>query len=128
MPNQNDTTLLSSDPATRKRVVAAILFAAVAVFIAYFGMYQPVHEALASGGALRYYTKGVVLPPVLLYLAILVVTVDVQDGQIFKVNAKNKRTLTRKGWLVALGAVAVAAVAMGAWRLYLNALGFHSGS
>ena len=89
-------------------------------------MYKPVHDALASGGALRYYTKGVVLPPVLLYLAILVVTVDVKDGQIFRINAKNKRTLTRKGWWIALGDVAVAAASLGAWTLYLRALGFHS--
>lgn len=128
MPGPNDTTLLPSDPAARKRAVAAILFAAIAMFIAYFGMYLPVHQALASGGALRYYTKGVVLPPVLLYLAVLVVTVDVKDGQIYAINSKNKRTLTRKGWLVVLGAVAVAAAALGAWRLYLNALGFHSAS
>ncbi len=127
MPGSN-TTLLPSDPAARKRAVASILIAAVAAFVAYIGMVQPVHRALASGGALRYYTKGVVLPPVLLYLAILIVTVDVGDGQIFTINAKNKRTLTRKGWLVALGAVVVAAAAMGAWTLYLRALGFHSAS
>ncbi len=123
-----ETTLLPSDPAARKRAVAAILFGVIAAFIAYVGMYLPVHNALASGGALRYYTKGVVLPPILLYLAILIVTVNVQDGQIYAVNAKNKRALTRKGWLIVLGAVAVGAASLGAWTLYLRALGYHSGN
>lgn len=126
MPDRRDTTLLSADPAMRKRVAGAVLIGAIAAFVAYIGMYRPVHEALESGGALRYYTKGVVLPPVLLYVAVLMVTVDVRDGQIFTVNAKNKRTLTPKGWWVALGACAVGAAALGGWTLYLRALGFHS--
>ena len=51
---------------------------------------------------------------------------DIRDGQIMHVNAKNKKTLTRKGWLVTLGAVVVAALAYAAWIAYLRALGFHS--
>ncbi len=122
----HDEPLLPPDPASRKRVIAAVLLAAVALFVGYIGMYLPVHRALASGGALRYYTKGVLLPPVLLYLAVVIVTVDVGTGQIMTVNAKNKHTLTRKGWLVTSGAVLVGTAAMLCWTMYLRALGFRS--
>ena len=122
----HDEPLIPADLASRKRVIAAVLVAAVAVLIAGVGMYLPVHRALNSGGALRYYTKGVVLPPVLLYVAVLIVTVEVGDGQILAVNAKNKRALPRKGWLVVAGAVLVSAAAMLCWTMYLRALGFQS--
>ena len=127
MQNQPvDQPLFPRDPASRNRVIPAILIAAIAVFIGYIGMVQPVHEALAGGGPVRYYVKGVILPPVFLYLAITMLIVDIRDGQIMHVNAKNKKTLTRKGWWVMLGAVAVAALSYLAWIAYLRTLGFHS--
>ena len=123
---KDDRSLLSSDPAARRRAVAAILLFGMAAAVAYFTMYLPVHQALVSHGALRYYTKGILLPPELLYLAILVATVNVSDGQIRTFNSKGRRTFTRKGWLVLGGAVVVAGLALAAWTMYLRALGYHS--
>ena len=121
---QDRGDLLPADPVRRKQAMGGIFLLALAAVCGYFFMYQPVHTAVQTNGELHYYLKGIMLPPLCLYMAALALTGKVRDGELRALNAKGQPTLTRKGWWVVAGAVTVIGLTFAVWYAYLHALGF----
>ncbi len=122
-----DEQILSSDPAARKRTIGGIVMLLLGAACAYFFMYLPVHTAMQTG-QLEYYVKGILLPPICLYMALILLVTDIRDGQLRRLNAKGKPTFTKKGWWVMAGALATMGLTLAGWFFYLHALGFRSAS
>jgi hypothetical protein len=115
--------LMSSDAETRKRQIGALLFLTMVPVMAYFFMYRPIAEGLRTG-SLHYYLKGVVLPPLVLYLSVVMLFTKLKDGQVKVRDAAGKIRYTRQGKLFLAGVVAVIVVTMAGWYALLHALGF----
>ena len=120
-----DDQILSSDPVARKRTIGGIVMLLIGAACAYFFMYLPVHTALRTG-QLEYYVKGILLPPICLYIAFILLATNVQDGQMRALNAKGKPTFTKTGWWMMGGAFAVIGLTLAGWYYYLHILGFQS--
>lgn len=115
--------LLSSDPETRKRQMGAMLFLAMVPVLGYFFMYRPIAEGLRTG-TLHYYLKGVLLPPLVLYVGLMMLFTKLRDGQLKERDAAGKTRYTRRGkWFLA-GVVGVIGVTIVGWYALLHALGF----
>ncbi len=105
--------------------ILAVVFILGSLAMGYFFIYQPLAESQQSG-TLAYNMKGVVFPPLLLYLGIVMLFSDVRNSQIKQLGPDGKRHYTSKGWAFIVGAVAVLGLTLGAWYLLLSHLGFQA--
>ena len=108
----------------RIRIFAVVLLLA-SVVMSYFFIYQPIAEAERTG-QLTYYLKGVLMPPLFFYAAVVMLLGDVRDGQIKQLQPDGTKRLTSKGWAFVVGLVAVMGLTLAGWYLLLHQLGFQA--
>jgi hypothetical protein len=114
---------MSSDPETRKRQIGGMLFLLMTPVLGYFFMYKPVVEGLRTG-MLHYYLKGVMLPPLVLYMGVLLLFTRFKDGELKERNAAGKMKFSRRGKIFLAGVVVVIGATVAGWFVVLHALGF----
>ena len=110
-------------PSLAKTRVGAAILIVIGLVMAYFFIYHPVQQARASG-ELHYYVKGLLLPPLLLYMAVCILFGDMRDGQIKTIGPNGKAHLTSKGWAFVVGIFVVISLTLVAWYFYLSSIGF----
>lgn len=115
-------SLLPTEPIARSSATGGIILTALGVLFGYWFIYRPLHE-LQQTGQITYYLKGIMVPPLCVYMGILAFTGRFRDGEIRKLNRQGKPTFTRKGWIAAAGALVVIGLTFAAWSWYLHALG-----
>ena len=113
----------SNRPLAERAYLGGVLLLALGLVSGYFCIYQPLHD-LRTTGHMTYYLKGIVLPPLCIYMGVLAFTGKFRDGQIRKLNDKGHPTFTRKGWIAAGGALAVILLTFAAWYGYLSATAY----
>lgn len=116
------TELTEAQQAKRARIFGICLIPA-SLLMAYFWMIRPLQEAQHTG-LLEYNTKGILLPPALLYMGVALTLADLRDGQFRTTGADGKPKLTKKGMLFLVGLVVVLGITYALWTAYLHSAHF----
>jgi hypothetical protein len=122
-PQINDAMLLPQDGNHLKTKAGGVLFILGGLIFGYMFILQPIQEA-QSTGSLHYFVKGIMLPPVCIYVGLMMLLFNIRDEHVRKLDAKGKPTFTAKGWWLVGGCIATIIATYVVWGWYIHTIGF----